>query len=293
MKRLLKWTVISLASLLAFTLLAIGTVYALSNHAIKQQYEYTLSDFSVVSDSSLIVEGNRLAKIHGCSNGCHGPDAKGQVWIDRPGIKVTTPNLPRIFSDFTDAELERSIRGGVKADGSSTLIMPSSEYYYFSDYDLSAIIAYFRSLPPEASEGPEADFTLGWKPRLELIQGEFKVEAEKIATYPARIASIDTTDLHQFGHYITATSCGGCHGHDLMGGSIGSGPTPSLKIVAAYSEAEFDRFMTSGIAKGERETRMSNKARKSFSHLTPNELDALYTYLSDFAKTPMASNKGD
>lgn len=292
MKRFLKRTGISIAGLLALTLLAIGTLYALSNRVINQQYDYQLSDFKLVSDNNLIVEGARLVKVHGCSNGCHGPEAKGQLWLDRPGIKVTTPNLPHIFNTYSDAELERSIRGGVKPDGTSAIIMPSPEYYYLTDYDLSAMIAYFRSLPPEASEGPAADFELGLKPRYRLVTGDFQLAANVIAGLEPREANIDTSNLHQFGHYLTATSCGGCHGHDLMGGSVGSGPTPSLKIVAAYSAAEFDRFMTTGVGKGERETRMSKKAIKSFSHLKPNELDALYTYLSAFAKAPIASTEG-
>ncbi|MEL7533969.1 MAG: c-type cytochrome [Bacteroidota bacterium] len=287
MKRLLKWIMIGLASLMTFTLLATGLIYALSNRAMNQQYDYPLTDFKVVSDSNLVVEGARLAKVHGCSNGCHGDGGKGRQWLNLPGIKVTTPNLPKIFNTYSDAQLERSIRGGVKADGTSALMMPSPTYYYLTDYDLSALIAYFRSLAPEAAVGPEAAFSFGMDIRYRMSTGDYRFVADIISQQGPRQSEVDTTNLLQFGHYLAETSCGGCHGADFMGSSIGSGPTPSLKVVAAYSEAEFDRFLTTGIAKGERETRMSKIALKSFSHLTANELDALYAYFSDFAKAPL------
>ncbi|MEL6593916.1 MAG: c-type cytochrome, partial [Bacteroidota bacterium] len=101
---------------------------------------------------------------------------------------------------------------------------------------------------------------------------------------------IDKENPLELGQYLAETSCGGCHGPDYMGSNIGSGPTPSLKIIAAYDQAEFARFMTTGIAKGERKTRMSKKSRESFSHLTKHELDALYAYFSAFAKAPVAVN---
>ena len=96
-----------------------------------------------------------------CGN-CHtpqgpdGPDmsmelAGGQLVIDEPMMHAVSPNITPAgpVGDWTDAELARAIREGIRPDGS--LIgppMPFSLYKDLSDTDLAAIVAFLRTLKP-------------------------------------------------------------------------------------------------------------------------------------------------
>ena len=54
--------------------------------------------------------------------------------------------------DWTDAELETAIRKGIRRDGGQ--LMPPMGYSYYSAInapDMSALIAYLRSIPPKPS----------------------------------------------------------------------------------------------------------------------------------------------
>ena len=104
---------------------------------------------TLVERGAYLVEGPA-----GCGN-CHspkGPDAKplsGWVLVDA-GLEIQAHNITpgsRVGS-WSDAELGRAIREGVRPDGS--LIgppMPFHGYRQLSDTDLSAIVAYLRTVP--------------------------------------------------------------------------------------------------------------------------------------------------
>jgi mono/diheme cytochrome c family protein len=200
------------------------------------------------------------------------------VFIDQPLLaRLVAPNLTQVVAQYSDAELERVIRHGVRRNGRSTLGMPSSMFYHLSDQDLGAIIAFLRSAP--VTEGPATEISLGPLARLGLVLGKYHPQAELIDHDAPRLAVRDTSDHITFGEYLALTSCTECHGLDLQGNP--DGPTPNLGIAATYSEEGFVRLMRTGKALGDRELRlMSDVARGRFSHLTAGEMKALHTYLS-------------
>ena len=82
--------------------------------------------------------------------------------IDDPVFgRLVTSNLTTgkggVLGNYTNEQLVRAIRHGVKADGTPALVMPSQEYYYFNDQDLGSLIAFIRSLPPIDNELPPHD----------------------------------------------------------------------------------------------------------------------------------------
>ena len=62
---------------------------------------------------------------------------------------------------------------------------------------------------------------------------------------------------------------------------------PSLVLVKGYSAEQFARLMRDGVGIGERQFElMTPTAKARFSHLTPDEVQAVYEYLqSRFEKT--------
>jgi hypothetical protein len=65
------------------------------------------------------VSGSRA---RGCI-GCHGTALEGRVFVDEPWLaRVVAPDPTRIAREYSDAELERAIRRGVRRDGGSRSI---------------------------------------------------------------------------------------------------------------------------------------------------------------------------
>jgi mono/diheme cytochrome c family protein len=110
--------------------------------------------------------------IVGCGN-CHtqqgpegpvGPELGGGLVIEEPGVfHVVTPNItpdPETgIGNWTDEQLAKAIREGVRPDG--TILgppMPFEQYRGLSDSDLAAIIAYVRSVPPAANEVARSEY---------------------------------------------------------------------------------------------------------------------------------------
>ena len=278
MRRILKYLGIGLGALVVLALGAAAFIYVVSEQKIRKIYDLPLSSIAFPTESLVLTEGQRLATVRGCYNGCHGEGLDGGVLFDRPLLaRVVAPNLTQVVAQYTDAELERVIRHGIRRDGKSTLAMPSSMFYHLSDHDLGAIIAFLRTVP--VTEGPATEISLGPLARLGLVLGKYNPQAELIDHDAPRLAVRDRSDHVAFGKYLALTSCTECHGLNLRGNPDMS--TPNLAIAATYSEEDFARLMRTGVPLGGRELRrMSDVARQRFSHLRAGEIRALHTYLT-------------
>ena len=160
MKRLLRWVGIALGSLVALAIIAYVAAYVRSESLLRHTYEIPAVSISIPTDPESILEGRRLATIHGCFSGCHGKEAEGAVLFDQPIIAhVVAPNLTAAVRKYSDAELVVAIRHGLRPDGHSMVVMPSEGFILLTDEDLGRIIAFLKSLP--AVEGPGPSFSLG------------------------------------------------------------------------------------------------------------------------------------
>jgi len=108
--------------------------------------------------------GEYIATIAGC-NDCHtpaafygAPDFKRQLsgselgWRGPWGVSYAsnlTPDLETGLGTWTNVEIERALRSGVKKDGSPILPpMPWPSYSRLTPDDMGSLIAYLKSLPP-------------------------------------------------------------------------------------------------------------------------------------------------
>ena len=276
MKRSLRWIAIGLGSLLGLVVIAYFVAYILSERVLRRTYAIPAVTLSIPTDPASVAEGQRLATIRGCVGACHGKEGEGRVLLDELMIaRVVAPNLTAAARKYSDAELAVIIRNGVRPDGRSMVIMPSSAFVGLTDEDLGRIIAFLKSLPTAA--GPEHSVSIRPFGRVGLAVGRFKVEAQFIAeTIPPPEA---TSEEAAYGRYLARTICAHCHGTDLRGISVPN-PSPSLQIVAAYSPEAFIQLMRTGVALGGRNLEtMSPWARKLLSQLTEAEIAALYSYL--------------
>jgi hypothetical protein len=97
-----------------------------------------------------------------------------------PGlITLSFPNLTAgaggVGATNSNEDWVRAIRHGVGHDGRGLLLMPVRLFYYLSDEDLGALIAYLKSLPPVDNELPMTN--LGALGRVMLVLGQVPQEA--------------------------------------------------------------------------------------------------------------------
>jgi mono/diheme cytochrome c family protein len=279
MRTALRFAVVALLLLFGIVVIAYGVIYWKSAALMTERFPLPLLAIQVPNDPASIEEGQRLATVHGCYRACHAEKAVGDVFIDDPMLgHITAPNLYHAIRQYSDVELARLIRFGVRPDGHGVLIMPSQTFHGLTDQDLGRIIAFLRTLPE--SDGPGRLEVLGPMARMALATGQFKPAPAMIAEAP--VWSETPKPGARLGQYLAQTVCTECHGNRLQGDANPDFKSPDLHIVASYSQADFERLMRTGIALGGRNVGlMSSFAEYDFSQMTDGEIDSLYLYLHE------------
>lgn len=271
MKRILKWTAIVLVSIVAIALLVIVGV---SEYRLRERFDIPPVVVAVPTDSAGLARGRHVFETRGCE-GCHGPGLAGKVFFDDPMIaRLIAPNVPEAIASYSDAELARLLRYGVRPNGRGVAVMPSSMFYHLDDADLGAIIAHLRTLPVLDSVALPAN-SMRLLARVGLVTGQYKVEPRNIVRDAPRAPN--GPDPVARGLYLAKSSCTECHGQQLQGDRT----TPALIVVRGYSASGFARLMREGVPRdGRKLGLMAATARNRFSRFTDDEIGALYAYLS-------------
>ena len=215
-----------------------GVIYGISEWKLRSPYDAPRSPLRVTAAPDL-VEGERMARIVGCWDGCHGRTGQGGHEEIKGIIRHTAPTLSQVVSLYSDEELVRLIRYGLKRDGKSAIGMTSYAFWALGDQDLSNIIAHLRRqpvLPPI-----ERKLQLTWRGRLALVTGAWKVSVEQVDRSRPRWGDLPQTTPIERGRYIASVTCSECHGLDFSGNPLER--APSLAILAMYSLEQFTHLM--------------------------------------------------
>lgn len=228
----------------------------------------------------LVRHGERLTHVLGCT-GCHDVQLQGTLLTkDEPQYgPLYASNLSIELRGYTDSQIEEMIRQGVHPDRKTLWGMPSETFQHLSDPDLRGLMAYLRSLKPVGSKLPPPQFSK--LDKEEIASGKFKSAVQLVRETASQLPS-DLGQQYALGRYITEVTCAECHGPKLEGNpGAAMGKIPNLIVAGGYTRSEFERLMTQGIATGNRKINpiMAGVARTRFSHFTPHERDALYSYL--------------
>jgi mono/diheme cytochrome c family protein len=290
MRRLFKAVGYVAAGAAALILIAAAAVYGFSEARYRRQYAVAARPIAVPTDSVALARGAHLAQTFGSCVECHGENMAGKVVFDDPPVgRVYGANLTRgrggIGAMLTDADFVRAVRHGVGRDGRPLKVMPSSDYTQLTDGDLAAIVAWVRSRPavdtvqPPVQVGPvgRALFVAGKLPML---------HAERIDhAGPAAMAVVPGVTA-EYGKYIAAVGCQGCHGQSLAGGPIEGGapdwpPAANLTpagALKAWTAADFTRFLRTGTRPDGSPVGPVMPIRLT-SRMTDAEIEALWLYL--------------
>ncbi len=165
-----------------------------------------------VSAETLLERGTYLVEgPAGCGN-CHSPlgpngfvkgqELSGRLVEKNPAFTAIAPNITPAsrVKDWSDAELARAIREGIRPDGSVIgPPMPFAMYRGISDRDLSAIVAYLRAAPTVERQVPASTYNIDLPPAYGPPVGS--------------VADVSADDPVKYGEYLAGpvAHCMECH----------------------------------------------------------------------------------
>jgi len=281
MNKILKWSGMVGGGILALLLLALfGLSFSVSTR-LDRRYDIAPEPVVIPTNPAAIEEGRRLVAIH-CT-GCHGDNVGGADFFNDPALAVIdAPNLTRgqggAGAHFSDADWVRAIRHGIDPTGRPLLIMPSRNYYHFSDEDLGEVIAYLKHAPPVDHETNDRSTTL--LGRVLVAVGAFGnlIDAETIGHTAVRPSAPAPGATAAYGKYLADTfGCSTCHGPQLAGGKDpdpAAPPGPNLTPGGNLGSWNEQTFLTAI------RTRKSDwMPFEALNQMSDEELLALWRYL--------------
>ncbi len=267
MRKILIWAGIGLVLLAAGVSVAPLRVYLSSQAIISRHYPLATPQVHADDTPETVARGAHLVRILGCAD-CHGADFAGRPLAGNP---LPAPSLRVLPKTYTDKDIARALRFGLKGDGTSLWGMPSASYLYLRDADSDAILAYLRTLPRREGALPERSFDMD--ARRAMLAGTLVPSAEQSQS---TLSPMDLGPRYEGGRYLARTACAECHGLDLSG----NGTAPDLKAVGRYRLGDFFALMHDGITpRGTHAPAMTRLARARFSGFADYETAALYRYL--------------
>lgn len=281
----MRWKVLA-AGLVVLALLPVATVYVASEYQLRRHRLAYFDPALRLPRSTDDVEARRQAILIGCWEGCHGKTGQGLTLTLPGGQRLTAPNLSSVLPQYSDGELERLLRYGVRKDGSTALMMPADTFYPMGEAQIGAIADFLRRQP--ASQGPVRERSLSLATRWQLLRGEFPVSADEVDPKAPRWGELPQRDAFERGRKLASTICAECDGREFNGDPWDGGP--SLAIIAAYDYPHFQRLLRSGRPAGvDRDLGdMGEVAREAFVHFHDDEIADLYVFLRRRAGLPDA-----
>ena len=192
-------------------------------------YDVPVPGVTGSTDPGVLARGKHVVEsVGGCASAkCHGADLGGGEPIEMgPVATLAGPNVTPhgVAVAYTDGEIVRLLRHGLKKDGRSLRFMPVQDFDWLPDSDLVAVASYLHTVPPvDRANGATAIKTLGkiLDRREKLVLDVARhIDHAKPDLAPA------PTPTPAYGRYV-ARLCKGCHGEGLSGGPLPGRRRPS------------------------------------------------------------------
>ena len=254
-------------------------------------------------DPDMIARGSYLARAADCMP-CH-TSARDKTYAG--GLRMNTPfgvmYSPNITPDretgigaWTFDEFKKALHSGIRADGRFLYpTMPFDAFTKISEDDLKALWSYIRSLPPIKQQNRENELTFPFSIRYGMLVWRMLLfRAQWFEPDPAKSAQWNR------GAYLVEAlaHCGDCHTpRNLMGATIASERFKGAKIDQWYApditpealaktnrwdKSQLIAFLKKGAANNSTVLGpMQEVVHDSLSFLTPDDLEAMATYLLD------------
>ena len=262
-----------------------------------------VATIAVASAQAPVERGKYLVNtILTCQN-CHTPKGErgapiyerdlssGLSW-DEPPFKVTASNITQDketgIGNWSNADIEKALRKGERPSGVRlAAIMPSDFYEIMTPSDMSAVIAYLKTVKPVKQTFPDPIYRIA-------LPRHIPAGAEKPFT------DADMADKVKKGFYlVTIGHCMECHtplgpkGREFetsygKGGFDFKGPwgvstsrnitSHKEKGIGAWSDAEIKRAITDGVSRDGSRLKPP-MGYEFYKNMTNDDLDAIVAYL--------------
>jgi hypothetical protein len=262
-------------------------------------YDVPLPKLERSTDPAVLARGKHVAEaLYPCAIGdCHGADiGGGKTMVMGPLGTFTGPNISAggLGAAYSDGELARLLRHGIKKDGRSVRFMPAHDLEWLPDSDLVAVISYLRTLPAvNKPNGPiELKPLAKFLDRMDAIPLDIarRIDHEKAGRGPA------PSPTKAYGALLGRT-CTGCHGKTLSGGPIPGAPpeipipsnlTPDATGMAGWTFDDFDKLLVQGVRKNGKKLDPFMPIQ-AFGKLDDVEKRALFAFLQSLPPTPFGN----
>ncbi|MFI5301206.1 MAG: c-type cytochrome [Polyangiales bacterium] len=292
MNRTLKHGLFALAALVVVgTVSGGGFVFAQGrayDASMARLYDVPAPAIARSSDAAVLARGKHVSEsIGACSaESCHGPDLGGGKTIDMgPVASLGAPNITGArLATYSDGELARLVKHGIKRDGRSVTFMPVEDFNWISESDLVALVSYLRTVP----RVDRADGVAIVKPLGKVLDraGKLTLDVARRVDHEHVLAAPPPKADAAYGELI-ARGCRGCHGEHLSGGPIPGAPagmavplnlTPHETGLRGWTYEDFDRLLSKGTRKNGRQLDPL-MPQTEYAKLDDTERHALWAYL--------------
>jgi mono/diheme cytochrome c family protein len=257
---------------------------------------------ATLAKADVVKRGEYLARAADCL-ACHtapgGQDYAGGLAIELPFGTLYSTNITADkdtgIGSYSDQDFLNAVQRGIRKDGTRLYpAMPYPSYTYMTDADALAIKAYLFSLPAIHAADRADTLTFPYNQRWAMIPWSFVFNAD------ARFAP-NTSQTAQWnrGAYLAEAlaHCGECHtprnlafalnNHKKFAGALTAGwraynITPDKDTgIGAWSDDDIASYLAEGHARGRGTASgpMGEAVDASFSHMTPEDIHALVTFL--------------
>lgn len=273
--------------LVVVLVVGIAGIWINANRQLTATVTRGVPNVQVQTTPDKIARGRYLVStVPGCA-GCHASNSQadppvldGGVLEDAAALGYfPAPNLTPggRLKNWSDGEIARAITEGISKDGRPLIIMPSENFKELSQDDLTAVIAYLRSMPSVDRELGNVSLS----PLGIILLGTGQVPTSVQQPYQSK-PPIQAGPTKEFGTYlVTIAGCRDCHGKNLDGKDQPPGPPPgpTLQIVKTWTDQQFLTTLRTGKDPSGKSLDPNLMPWQQFGKLSDNDLKAIYEYL--------------
>jgi hypothetical protein len=265
--------------------------------SLDRVYDVPVPTITLSKDPAVLARGEHLthAVLPCATAACHGGDFAGATEpIDLgPVGKLSAPNITPagLAVAYSDGELFRLLRHGIKKDGRSVRFMPIQDASWLPDSDVVAMISYLRTVP--AVDKPNGAIAIGPLGKVLDRRNVFPLDVARRIDHEHVELAPPPAPTKEYGRFL-ARLCTGCHGAHLSGGPIPGAPssvptprnlTPDSSGLAGWTYDDFAKLLDTGVRKnGQKLDPFMPLA--AFSKYDDTERRALWAYLQSLSPIP-------